>query len=205
MSARIYPSVHGLFYSPLVENEVLPVFVIFNYASLSLHILNYSPSKYLIPSVRVAVMLIFSKYVTNLSISLDKPTEICWNILSTKMKIFCSEQHQITCELTVNYFQQDCPKQEKHTLKTVFISYPTRKNWYHLNGGGKIHQKINFTMENQSVYKITTMLYANLTFSLHWNHVIISRCPCHFWTICKRPWTIAVEDRHGRLRNMVNL
>ena len=46
------------------------------------------------------------------------------------------------------------------------------------------------------------MLYANWTFLPHWNHMITSRCSCHFRTIDKRPWTIAVQDRHGRLRNI---
>ena len=44
---------------------------------LSLNNLNSSPSEDLIPSVRVSVMLMFSKFLNNLSISLDKPTEIC--------------------------------------------------------------------------------------------------------------------------------
>ena len=56
LSARIYPA-----FSTLVEIEVLPVFVTFNNASLSLNILNSSPSEDLIPSVHVSVLLIFSK------------------------------------------------------------------------------------------------------------------------------------------------
>ena len=75
--ARIYAAVNGLFfYTTLVENEVLLVFVTFNW-SLSLNILNSPSSEDLIPSVHVSVMLIFSNIVKNLSISLDKRTEIC--------------------------------------------------------------------------------------------------------------------------------
>ena len=72
------------------------VFVTFNQASLSLNILTED----FIPSVHVSVMLMFNKFVNNVSISLDKRTEICWNILSTKMKMFCSEQLEITCNFT---------------------------------------------------------------------------------------------------------
>ena len=82
------------FYTPLVENEVLPLYVTLN-KPLSLNNLissPSSPSEHLIPSVRVFVMLMFGQFLNNLSISLDKPTDICWNILLTKMKKFCSEQ-----------------------------------------------------------------------------------------------------------------
>ena len=87
-------------YTTLAENEVLPVFVDFNQASLNLNILNSSSYEDLIPSVHVSIMLIFSKYAKNLSISLEKSTEICWNILSTKLKIFCSKQLEITYNFT---------------------------------------------------------------------------------------------------------
>ena len=65
------------FYTTLTENEVLPVLVDFNKASLNLNILNSSSYEDLIPSVHVSIMLIFSKYAKNLSISLEKSTEIC--------------------------------------------------------------------------------------------------------------------------------
>ena len=58
--------------------------------------------------LRISVKLIFSKFVNNLSISLDKSTEICWNTLSTKINIFCWEQLKIICNLTnFNKFAQN--------------------------------------------------------------------------------------------------
>ena len=76
-----------VFHGSVVENEILPI-------------LNSSSSEYLIPSVHVFPMLIFSKYVNNWSVSRDKSSEISWNILSTKLKIFCSEQLEITSNFT---------------------------------------------------------------------------------------------------------
>ena len=38
----------------------------------------------------------------------------------------------------------------------------------------KNSSEITVTMENQSLYKITPMLYANWTFFPHWNHMITS-------------------------------
>ena len=83
-----------------VENEALPVFIDFTLASLNSNILNSSSNEDLIPLVHVSVMLILSNYVKNLSISIDESTEICWNILSTKLKVFCSEQLEITYNFT---------------------------------------------------------------------------------------------------------
>ena len=56
----------------IVKNEDRPVFVAFHWASLSLNILNSSLSEDLIPSAHVYFMLIFSKYVNNLSLNIDK-------------------------------------------------------------------------------------------------------------------------------------
>ena len=56
-----------------------------------------------LPSVHISVILIFSKFVNNLSISLDKPTEICWN----------NQNENILFRTALNnlqfyYFQHDC-------------------------------------------------------------------------------------------------
>ena len=89
------------FYVTLAENEVLPFFVDFNSkGKFEFEYSEFSIIWRLNSFGSCFHVLIFSKYVKKLSISLEKSTEICWNILSTKLKIFCSEQLKITCNFT---------------------------------------------------------------------------------------------------------
>ena len=111
----------------------------------------------LISSVQVFLMLIISKYVNYLSISLDKSSEISWNILSTKLKIFCWEELETTCNFTtLNTIAQTGIADNKDNTSLIHhveieIKWMEFKIW-----------KVKYCFHaNPRVSKITARLYAN--------------------------------------------
>ena len=103
------------------------------------------------------------------------------------MKMFCSEQLQITCNFTTfNTIAQN----KNSTVKTAYISYQSRRNWNHINGGQDLSRKILSSCKTQVFLKLPQYYYSSRIYWPHWNHLTTCRWPCHFWTTVREQETI---------------